>query len=257
MLYRLASFLLLCVALTSTAKPAEVEFRPNPNVRDWLRGTYTYLETATGKWRGEEQWILTHNADGTRTMRIFTLLAATELMRDVVHRVGEEFQPLEMFQTTWRKGERTGSGFYQFHPGRVESVVTSPNGRFTQTVDVDGPVTMIPHSMAGDGWHFWSYDQAKGGVQTVTAYNPSAWGDGIQSVLARVHPVKMRYEGLETIRVPAGEFEADAWVLQQRPDGSWVNRIWTYGPHRIMVKFVDEPNGLTYVLQTLEQENGR
>lgn len=231
---------------------AHVEFRSNPNVKDWLRGRYVYLETATTKWRGEEEWTLTHNADGSRTMRIFTLLSATELMRDFVHRVDAQFRPIESFQATWRKGQRTGAGFYVFRKNTVEATVLSPNGVMTQTTDIEGPVTMIPHSMAGDGWHFGSYDRARGGVQKVTAYNPSAWGDGIQSVLARVHVVSISLKGTERVRVPAGEFDAEVWLIDQRPDGTWVNEVWVYGPHQIMVKFVDHPNGLTYLLDRLE-----
>lgn len=232
---------------------ARVDFRPNPNVTNWLRGRYVYVETKTGNWRGEEEWTLTHNVDGSRTMRIFTLISATEVMRDFIHHVDANFRPVESYQATWHKGVRTGSGYYLFGKDYVEAKVSSPNGTFTQRAAVDGPVTMIPHSMAGDGWHFASYDRAKGGVQTVTIFNPSAWGDGIQSVLAKVNRVSIMFKGTEQVQVPAGKFEADVWLIDQKEDGTWVNEIWVYGPHRIMVKFVDHPNGLTYLLDRLEQ----
>ncbi len=247
------ALLAIPLALAGSAGGAHLDFRPNPNVQDWLRGRYVYLETASGKWRGEEEWTLTHNADGSRTMRIFTLISATELMRDFVHHVDRDFRPLESFQATWHKGVRTGSGYYLFLGDRVEATVSSPNGVFTQRIDVKGPVTMIPHSMAGDGWHFWAYDRAKGGVQSITAINPSAWGDGIQSVLAKAHVVSVSYKGTERVKVPAGEFDTERWVIDQRPDGTWVNEIWLHGSHRIMVKFVDHPNDMTYLLDRFEK----
>lgn len=231
----------------------QVDFAANPNVQDWARGRYVYQETKTGKWRGEEEWMLTHNADGSRTLRMFTLISATELMRDFTHRVDANFRPLESFQATWRKGQRTGAGFYTFHDDRVEATVFSPNGVFTQRADVTGPVTMITHSMAGDGWHFGSYDRTRGGEQQVTAFNPSGWGDGIQSVLAKVYPVEIMFKGTETITVPAGRFETEVWLIGKNADGVWRNEVWLHGPHKIMVKFIEHPHGLTYLLDGIEQ----
>ncbi|MGE0582786.1 MAG: hypothetical protein AB7P31_11735 [Steroidobacteraceae bacterium] len=252
-LLALPAILATSLALAASTGGAHVDFRANPNVRDWLRGRYVYLETASGKWRGEEEWNLTLNADGSRTIRIFTLIGATELMRDFVHHVGADFRPLESFQSTWRKGARTGSGYYLFLKDRVEATVSSPNGVFTQRVDVDGPVTMIPHSMAGDGWHFWAYDRQKGGVQSITAINPSAWGDGRESVLFKSHVVSIAYKGTERVKVPAGDFDAERWVIDQQPDGTWVNEIWVHGPHRIMVKFIDHPHDMTFLLDRFEK----
>ncbi len=232
---------------------ARVDFRPNPNMSGWLRGRYVYVETKTGNWRGEEEWTLTRNVDGSRTMRIFTLISATGVMRDFIHHVDANFRPVESYQSTWHNGVKTGSGYYLFGKNYVEAKVSSPNGTFTQRAEIDGPVTMVPHSMAGDGWHFSSYDRAKGGVQTVITFNPSAWGDGIQSVMAKVQRIAIALKGSEQVQVPAGKFEAEVWLIDQKKDGSWVNEIWVYGPDRIMVKFVDHPNGLTYLLDRLEQ----
>lgn len=230
-----------------------VDFRPNPNVKDWLRGRVLYLETKTGEWRGEEEWTLTHNADDSRTLRIFTLISATEVMRDFTHHVDKDFRPIESYQSLWRKGKRTGSGFYAFTDDGVDATVVSPHGAFTQRVETKGPFTMIVHSMAADGWHFWGYDREKGGIQTITAINPSAWGDGVQSVLARIHPTKIQFKGKERIKVPAGEFDCEVWLIEQREDGAWLNEVWVYGPHKVMVKLIDQPNGKTYLLDRFEQ----
>lgn len=64
-------------SVAADAVTSKLEFRENKNVQRWSRGTYLYVKGDTQKWRGEDEWVLTVNTDGTRTMRMISLVQET------------------------------------------------------------------------------------------------------------------------------------------------------------------------------------
>lgn len=243
------------VAVVPVAEPADsaarVEFRDNVNVKRWARGTYAYVKGDTQKWRGEDEWMLTLNADGSRTMRMFTLVQETGVMRDVVYRVDSRFRPVDMFTATWKDGVPTGTGLFTFEGAVGDALVKSPHGLFTQRTSVPDYFAMIPHSMAADGWYFWNYDRSKGGIQHVTLFNPHGWGNTNGSVLAKVQrDVPIEYKRTEKVTVPAGDFEADVWEIV---NGNKYT-IWVHGEDRILIKLIDHTLDWEYVLSSYDRQ---
>lgn len=237
-------------SVAADAVTSKLEFRENKNVQRWSRGTYLYVKGDTQKWRGEDEWVLTVNTDGTRTMRMISLVQETGVMWDIVYRVDQRFRPMELFTATWKDGVRTGTGMFFIDGNQSEGLVKSDHGLFTQRTAVPEYFAMVPHSMAADGWYFWNYDHKKGGVQHVTLFNPHGWGNTNGSVLARVqHEVPVEFKGREKITVPAGTFEADKWEIA---NGNKYT-IWAHGEDQIMVKLIDHTLDWVYLLSAYEK----
>lgn len=248
----IAGLTAMCTPFAATAQEkgsTQAEMIDHVNYTDWARGTYEYITGKTGKVRGQDEFNLTVNKDGSRTMRMLSIIPDTKIMRDVVHRVDANFRPVETFVSVFNDGVRTGAGMFVFDGSKGKGLVLSNSGILTQEVDIPGHFSMIPHSMPADGWYFNQYDHAKGGLQDLKIFNPSGGGESVGSVLARVQTVQIRYVGKERITVPAGTFEAEHWELPA-PDAD--NQIWVYGPDRIMVRFIDVGRDRVYNLKTFK-----
>lgn len=230
-----------------------IEFKENVNYTHWARGTYEYVKGDSGKFRGEDDFTLTVNADGTRTMRMFSLVQETGIMRDITHRVDKNFRPIETFTLTYRNGVRTGTGLFIFDGSKGRGLVLSNSGILTQEVEMPGFFAAVPHSMAADGWYFGEYDKAKGGVQHVKLFNPHGGGDTNGSVLARIQTAPVKFIGKERITVPAGTFETERWqIINGGANNDDLYEVWVHGVDRIMVKLIDHPRDWVYNLKTFE-----
>ncbi len=244
-----AALALPSAAFAEQTPTTKIGFKDNANVTRWARGTYEYLEGKSGRWRGEDEWTLTVNADGTRTMRMLTLVQETGVMRDIVHRVDENFRPVEMFTATYKDAVRTGTGLFVFDGDVGHALVNSPHGFLTQEIRVPEQFAMVPHSMASDGWYFPHYDREQGGVQQIPIVNPHGWGNTNGSILARIQSAPIEFVGEERITVPAGTFDTEKWTITNGGDRYWV---WVYGEDHVMVKLIDEPRDWVYNLSSFE-----
>ena len=238
---------------TGMSASTQMEMRANVNVQSWARGTYLYENLDTNVWRGEDDWMLTVNADGSRTMRMSSLVQETGVMRDIIYRVQDSFRPLELAVSTWKDGVHTGTGIYIVQGDRLRAIFSSPHGVLTQEAVVPEYFAMIPHSMATDGWYFWGYDLGAGGVQELTLVNPHAYGSVNGSTLAQLHRgVPVECCGEEEIVVPAGRFATTRWRITR---GNTYD-IWVTGANRTMVKLVDNNLSWAYYLSSFESSDG-
>lgn len=258
MIAGLAVALMPTVATAQNRVDTNIEFKENVNYTEFARGTYEYIKGDSGKFRGEDDFTLTVNKDGSRTMRMFTLVQETGLMRDITHRVDANFRPIETFTLTYKDGVRTGTGLFVFEGDRAKGLVLANNGILTQDVDVSGFFAAVPHSMAADGWYFSQYDYAKGGVQRVKLFNPHGWGNNNGSVLAKIQSAPIRFVGKERITVPAGTFETERWeIVNGGANNDDKYEVWVHGPDRIMVKLIDHPRDWVYNLKTFETSRNK
>jgi hypothetical protein len=226
-----------------------MEMRPNGTVKAWARGTYLYEHTETKAWRGEDEWYLTVNADGSRTMRMSSLVQETTVMRDVIYHVDPNFRPLELAVSTWKDGVHTGTGVFVVQGNQLRAVFSYQHGILTQEAVVPEYFAMVPHSMAGDGYYFYGYDKDKGGTQEVCLVNPHAYGSVNGSTLAQIHHgVPFEFIGEEEIEVPAGTFATEHWRITR---GNSYD-VWVYGENRTMVQLIDNNLSWGYYLSSYE-----
>jgi len=159
-----------------------------------------------------------------------------------VLRVDPRFRPLEAHYVYWSEGKFKGSAWHclegQVLHGRIR---TAQGGIATQQLAVPDAVSFATHPLAGDGWHSWYYDPARGGDQAGALVNFDASADVTTPAVARLQPQSWRRVGSETIEVPAGRFETERHTTGDAT-------AWTTGPDRVLVRFEWTSLGLEYVL---------
>lgn len=236
------SLILALPAVPTLAQTAD------PNLVRGARGRYLYRTLSEQKERGGEQWRLSVHPDGSRTMRMFVRIADTGVLRDVTYRVDPGFRPKEMYTSLWVKGKPAGSGLYTVTGNRLEAIVNGPHGRLTQEVAVPERFSMVPHPVATDGWHFWYYDEAKGGVQEGSVYNPDTLGAGAGSILGVRQSLPLRLVGREEVTTPAGTFATRHFEMA----GAF--QIWVAEADAMMVRMTLPAADREYVLVEYEEE---
>ena len=156
------------------------------NVVKTIHGKYLYQTLKEHRPRGAEEWVMTKYVDGSRTVRMMVTIGDTGVQRDVVLTVDPSYRPKEAYARLWVKGKYVGSAVYSVHGDKLDAIVITPNnGRITQEVNVPQNFSFVAHPIAGDGWHFWYYNQERGGEQDVTVYNPDTLGAGFRLAAGR------------------------------------------------------------------------
>jgi hypothetical protein len=213
------------------------------NVVRTIRGTYLYRTIKDQRERGTEEWILTHHVDGSRTLRTMVKIADTGVLRDMIITVDENFRPKEAYMRLWVKGTFVGSALYVITGEQLEATVLTPhNGRLRQQLRVPQHFSFVGHPVAGDGWHFWYYDLARGGEQEVTVYNPETLGGGSGSILGVLQQLKAKFVGEQEVSVPAGKFTCHHYEL----GGAF--HIWVTGEDRLLVRMTLPRADVEYLL---------
>jgi len=235
------------LSIAAIAPPALATAADPPNVSHGARGRYLYKTVKEGLRRGEESWTLSVHPDGSRTMRMLVRIDETGVLRDVVLRVDPRYRPLETYMSLWVKGQWMGSGLFSVSGTTLDAVVNGPTGRLTQLVAVPDGFSMVSHPVAADGWHFWYYDEAAGGVQPGTVYNPETLGGGTGAILGRVQKLPLRLVGDEQVETPAGRFLTRHWEMAS------AFHVWVAETNRMMVRMTLESADREYVLVEHEE----
>lgn len=187
---------------------------------------------------GYEEFKLTVQPDGSRTVRIFNNRIRAKAQHNVILRVDENFRPIEAVSSPYRdRVFRTGLFTVE---GNTLNITVNEKGELKEdSLQVPDHFSLGTHPVTGDGWHFAYYDKEKGGEQKATIYWTSTQED---SLLGRLREQRINHVGKETVTVPAGTFETDHFTLDDEA------HMWITGPDDILVKFVWEPFDMTYTL---------
>lgn len=205
-------------------------------------GIYRYESNDGAALRGTERFTLLVHPDGARTMMMWHDLAAKNAQFTVVLRVDVGFQPLEAYVNYWNDGRHKGSAFFRREGGVVRGESDGPSGRRSQREPVPGRFSIGSHPVAGDGWHLANYDSVRAGKQEVALFSLEASGDVTKPVLGRFVPLSIELIGVETVSVPAGNFETTHYRI------AGVNDLWVTGPDLLVVKSEIPARRLRYVL---------
>lgn len=245
-LQSLARTWIVACAVLASAPTLAAEAGENPNITRWSEGTIVYRTIEAQRVRAHEAWRLTVHPDGSRTVRSYVDNFDAEAQLNMIHRVAEDFRPLESLVTYWSKGHYRGSGMFTVNGPTLIATLSGPHGALTETVAVPEKFSLVPHPLATDSWHTWYFDKAKGGSQTTTLYNVQIASPSDTPTLGRLENGTMTFEGVEEIAVPAGTFTTDHFML------NGAIHVWVSGPDNMMVRYAMPTRDLEYVLTSLK-----
>jgi hypothetical protein len=177
---------------------------------------------------GRESFILTRQADGTRTLRVFSDQPARGNQISIIVRLDAAFRPLDAFTQTYAMGQFLGAGFYAVRGDMLTTMVKTPDRDVTESMKVPEKFHLLLHPAAADGLHFALYDLALGGEQRIPR---CAAGNARESVRCMIAPeVRLQYVGEETVTVPAGTFATRHFKYTDNTD------VWVTGEDYVVVR---------------------
>lgn len=210
--------------------------------------------------RGREWFNVTVHADGQRTVRATCEMDDSQILRDVVYTVNENWTPQDAFVRLTIGEKFTGSAWFNFEPGVVECESnTAAFGRLSQRVTVPGgPVAFGPHPVVCDVWHLGAIDRSVDApeFQTISDVPMSSLLDnGGSGPMIEIHKTLyfQRYEP-EQITVPAGTFDCLHYALGASPDE--MEHIWCTPEDLMLVQLRNEELASTYQLVEFSATEG-
>jgi hypothetical protein len=215
---------------------------PNTNIVRWAEGKFAYRSLKEQRERGWERYRLTVHPDGSRTMLMWHDVFARNSQFTVMLRADAAFRPIQAFISYWTAAGYKGAAMIDVEGDTLTARSAGPAGRATQTTAVPARFSLGSHPVSADGWHMAAEDPKAKGRQTGTVYSMEASTDMTKPVLGELRPQEFEIVGPETVTVPAGRFEATHYKVSGTVD------VWIMGPDRLMVRMVNAPRDLDYVL---------
>lgn len=205
-----------------------------------LRGRVSYRARSSGEEWGFEDWRITRDADGTRTLSAHCEMTfgGESVVRDSVNSVLSDFHPRDAYVRILRDGRLTGTGWFLFGDDQAECESWSvEGGRVSQRMAISRPLRGFGiHAVQGDGWlgGTFPYDRGSGHTQFFgrnllhSLHHFGATGPTIVTSGSGLN-----YVGPETIEVPAGVFDCHrirfVGLTNQHPDyDMWLSRDGEY-----------------------------
>lgn len=222
----------------------------------YLHGRLSYRHrNGGGIERGREDWWLTRNRDGSRTMRTLAMTDDSKFVRDVIYTIGADERPRLVLIQLQVDSQLTGSGYFRVSGDQMTIVTDAVDtGHTVQVVDVPARFHVLTHAVMLDGWPVWALDMAQGGSQTIDVYTTSPLWNGTSGPLGRMIEQRFTLLGTEKITVPAGTFEAEHFRSGDASDTGPASHIWVTGKDNILLRYDWPAYGMEYVLESLTVE---
>lgn len=221
----------------------------------YQHGRLLYRRQSTGKVRGREDWALTANRDGSRTLRSLALTDDSEFVRDAIFTLDADHRPVEALIRLQVADRWIGSGYFRALAGRLVTVTDSEEGGHVhQSLDLPERFHLISHAVMHDGWMVWPYDAASGGEQSVTVYNTSTRWNGTDGPLGRLESLRIERLADEEVTVPAGTFAAERYRFASEEIEGPPGEIWVTPEDRILLRYDWSELDLEYVLESLLED---
>ena len=230
----------LCAQVSPGAEPENTG--PNVNVLRWAEGKFAYRSLKDQRDRGWERYRLTVHPDGSRTMLMWHDVFARNSQFTVMYRATKDFRPIQAFISYWTAAGFKGTALINVEGDKLTSISTGPSGQQTETITVPSRFSLGSHPVSADGWHMAAEDAKAKGIQTGTVYSMEASTDLSRLPVGTLRPQEFKNLGQETITVPAGQFECTHYQVSGTVD------VWITSEDRLMVRMVNAPRDLDYVL---------
>jgi len=233
---------------------------PVPAAQNPFRYTHGRLsyrkKTGAGFERGREDWWLTENRDGSRTMRTLAMTDDSQFVRDVIYTLGADRRPLQVLIQLQVGEQLIGTGYFRVS-GDTMNIVTDgvDTGHTVQSVKVPQRFHVLTHAVMLDGWPAWAFDEAAGGTQSIAVYTTSPLWNGTSGPLGRMTQQRFTLLGTEEVTVPAGTFQARHFRFGDDVDPERASHVWVTGENNILVKYDWPPYEMEYLLESLVTES--
>jgi len=249
----------LSMAPRSTAMPIRQADPASETRRPfrYMHGRLSYRKkTGAGFERGREDWWLTENRDGSRTMRTLAMTDDSKFVRDVIYTLGADRRPLQVLIQLQVDEQLIGTGYFRVS-GDTMNIVTDgvDTGHTIQSVKVPQRFHVLTHAVMLDGWPAWAFDEASGGTQSIAVYTTSPLWNGTSGPLGRMTQQRFTLLGSEQITVPAGTFQARHFRFGDDEDPGRASHVWVTGENNILVKYDWPPYEMEYLLESLVTES--
>ncbi len=222
----------------STNDTLAKEESANDSIVRAVSGTHECKIVSEDEVCGYEDFKLTVQPDGSRTVRIFTNRIKAKAQQNVILRVDKNFRPIEAVSIPY-SDQIFRTGLFTVAGNKLIILINEKGERKEVTLDVPDNFSLGTHPVTGDGWHFAYYNKDKGGEQKATIYWTRAQED---SLMGKLREQRINYVGEETVTTPAGTFETDHFTLNDDA------HMWITGPDNILVKFAWGRADMTYTL---------
>ena len=212
---------------------------------------------------GIEHWRMTQHADGHRVMRAYCELHDDPpLIRDVIQCVDAEFHPHDSYVRLTQGNRFLGSTWYRFSDSQAEyEGYTAAEGRIRDKTEISRAMRGFgSHNLNSDAWLTARFDYSKGpGVQRfennllTSVDHRGATGPAF----ARSNS-GLEYFGIETVSVPAGEFDCHHFAIVETNHGHPPYDYWvtTDGDYLYVKGIVTAPYNWSFELAELAGERG-
>ncbi|MBM3503140.1 MAG: hypothetical protein FJX65_04625 [Alphaproteobacteria bacterium] len=195
------------------------------------------LTEPDGRTTGYERFLITHNPDGSRTLRTLTRSPTGDLLRDTNQLVGPDWQAIEAIGRLFVKGQSHGTVMRRIEGGMLHSWV------WNHSTEADYATFAAPrnlllgfHPISHDAWKMNFLDRAHKDWQDVWVHTVSVTWNGSTLGHGELRRSQGRFEGLEDVSVPAGRFACERYTWAS-PSGSELG-IWRTGDANVLVKMV-------------------
>jgi hypothetical protein len=220
------------------------------------RGRVLYI-AADGTETGCEDFLITRNRDGGRTLRADCEMWDERVVRDVTQTVDAHWRPTEAYVRIAKGEMLRGSGWFRFTPALAEcEALTSRDGRVHQRVTLDEPVCGFgSHPVVGDGWQSGALHRLTepGSLEIFTA-NSSSEPDGASGPLLGFSRKRIDYLGDEALEVPAGRFDCLRYDIHLAVRDWPPLAVWVTGEDRVLVRLTWTVTDSRYDLVELRED---
>lgn len=186
------------------------DFAPLPR----RSGCIAYRSASTGALWGTEDFTITRQSDGGRTLMVQCEMrhGDEDVTRFTTLAVDAAFQPVEAHVRILNHGKPSGSGWFHFTDSEAQAeTATLAEGRLSQRRPLVRPMRGFGvHALIGDGWLATSFPFERGPGHT-HFWGPSLLHSlhhfGATGPMLVTSTSGLTYEGRERVDVPAGRFD--------------------------------------------------
>jgi hypothetical protein len=183
-----------------------------------------------------ERFTITRNVDSSVTMRTLTRAPKGDLLRDVNHLDAPDWRPIEAFGRLFFKDQCAGSIVRRIIGDKLHSWVWQGDSEMDYEVfDAPPKMTVGLHPIQHEAWkmNFIDRNDSKEFQPLLTHTVSNTWNGRSLGHGMKLES-KVRYDGIESVTVPAGTFDCERFTWDT-PFGKELH-IWCHGPERFLVK---------------------
>ena len=184
-----------------------------------------------------ERFLLTANPDGSRSLRTVTQSPKGDLLRDVNQMVAANWRPIETIGRLFYKNEAHGSVLRRVVGDTLHSYVWNQNTEVDYaTFDAPPHMSIGYHAIILDSWKMCFIDQSNPDFQEILVHSVSNTWNGKTLGHGQKIPSRARYDGQETLDLPAGTYDCERYVWETS-FGKELH-VWSTGPHRMLARML-------------------